>query len=578
MLQPLGAHTHAIREDAATFSPDALKVRVLPPSASDVTVVGHEECREYVKDYRLSDGSERSFLLSRAPRVDAVRSVMEETFPGDAPDPLAWRIQDPSAALSCAGGALVVNGGSGNDGETTATLIEKIEMSGALVFEHGTLSVEGAADGVLGGLYEDAITQAGCLAGFRVTTSGGTTSIAALIQGSVRGEPVPTEAGKQYALRTRVYSAEQSRAEPCLHSSLHPGGAALGGGLAAAPVRVVLEVASVDAVHESAPAWNMLYDDVLLDVPAFATYALVNAASMEVTIALTRIRRSVEVEARRAPPGEDYYTVALGQQVEGNEADLQPGPALEFYAETAPQAEERLAFRYRGRGVAGGRATASGGGHGAVFSVSLPPLRTSADCRLAALALLDDAGLARYSGEYSGWSEVLDGDVWPGDEVVVDVPSRAAAFSAIVREVWIDADDQGGDRSRYRVRFANDAAEPIAIATAAARVESPVVAAEDSAAPPPLAPLPEAEVISVGVGIAIIDAGMAPLESGGFEVRRSDAGWGPGTANLVGRYTTQQFLVERSARVSEFVLRAYDGSTPPRYSRVSTILHVNYPV
>jgi hypothetical protein len=252
---------------------------------------------------------------------------------------------------------------------------------------------------------------------------------------------------------------------------------------------------------------------------------------------------------------------------------------LEFYSADAPLAEERLVIRYRGRSLTAAR-VASGSGNSAVVSVNMPALRTPADCRLAALSLLEDAGQSRYSGEYSPWSDALDGDVLPGHAVAVDLPSRGAAFSAVVREVWIEPADMEGDRSRYRIRFANDAAEAIATETVAARAAQPTLTAESPADPPAgIAPLPEAEVVSFGVGAATIDAGTPPPEGGGFEVRRSDAGWGVGTsANLVGRFTTQQFTVARAARVSEFAVRAYDGSTPPRYSRVSTILHMDWPL
>ncbi len=63
------------------------------------------------------------------------------------------------------------------------------------------------------------------------------------------------------------------------------------------------------------------------------------------------------------------------------------------------------------------------------------------------------------------------------------------------------------------------------------------------------------------------------------EVRYSDAGWGiDNNRNLVGRFTSGSFTLTRYARAQTYFLRSYDGSGPPKYSRYSTALHVNYPL
>ena len=63
------------------------------------------------------------------------------------------------------------------------------------------------------------------------------------------------------------------------------------------------------------------------------------------------------------------------------------------------------------------------------------------------------------------------------------------------------------------------------------------------------------------------------------EVRWSDSGWGPDNdRNLVGRFATQTFTIPRLTRVQNCYLQQYDGSNPPRYSRHTTALHVDYPL
>jgi len=63
------------------------------------------------------------------------------------------------------------------------------------------------------------------------------------------------------------------------------------------------------------------------------------------------------------------------------------------------------------------------------------------------------------------------------------------------------------------------------------------------------------------------------------EVRAHDYGWGQANdRNLLGRFNTQTFTLPRLARTQNYFLRLYDNSSPPRYSRYSAALHVDYPL
>src|SRR5260370_250164 len=75
------------------------------------------------------------------------------------------------------------------------------------------------------------------------------------------------------------------------------------------------------------------------------------------------------------------------------------------------------------------------------------------------------------------------------------------------------------------------------------------------------------------------EVGLPPATGGGCEVWYSDAGWGvDNSRNLVGRFTSSSFTLTRYARAQDYFLRSYDGSAPPKYSRYSTALHVDYPL
>ncbi len=75
------------------------------------------------------------------------------------------------------------------------------------------------------------------------------------------------------------------------------------------------------------------------------------------------------------------------------------------------------------------------------------------------------------------------------------------------------------------------------------------------------------------------NVGASPAGTYYVEVRYSDKGWGAdNNRNLVGRFTSSSFTLTRFARAQDYFLRSYDSSTPPKYSRYSTALHVDYPL
>jgi hypothetical protein len=219
-----------------------------------------------------------------------------------------------------------------------------------------------------------------------------------------------------------------------------------------------------------------------------------------------------------------------------------------------------------------------------VREVALPLPRTSADCEIAALALLDDASQG-WSGEYQAWNRFLPGDasdIFPGDGLDVNIPSRIAAFSAIVREVDIQIVDIASETNRYTLRFV-DAGDPsLGFTFSAALVKQTQVLTPIDVTEVGnyyLPDLTEAAVTIVTSTTVTIDIGFTPVAGGGVEVRYSDEGWGAGyNGNLVGRYTNESFALTRYARAQTYFLKNFDGSSPPKYSRYSTALHVDYPL
>ncbi len=251
--------------------------------------------------------------------------------------------------------------------------------------------------------------------------------------------------------------------------------------------------------------------------------------------------------------------------------------------------------RYRGQGRAVARVTNSAsiaaqqngtddGIRAVVRHVQAPAPRTASDCEIAALALLDGVAPVSWLGAYETWSDFLPGgaqDIFPGDGVQVNVLSRDAVFTAIVRQVEIDVRDLEGEHSNYKIQFADDFAVPLAFSFEAGQVSLPVTLTMMTTAQVGALYLPDltaAEITAVSSTSVTVDTGVSPPVGGGFEVRWSNTGWSQGNdRNLIGRFNTQTFTLPRVGKVQNYYLRQYDASSPPRYSRYTVALHLDYP-
>jgi hypothetical protein len=393
---------------------------------------------------------------------------------------------------------------------------------------------------------------------------------------------------------------EVYRSEETFHSSMHPAGSGWGGAGVAADVRFVLEVQDIDPSTPAATvaAATVLYDGVVSNAPGFCTYALVNAANMQCSVAYTYVTHISLAEVRTALPGSGYETQAVGALSDGAECEIASSTSLDFYPQYVPPLNTLIVASYRGSGravaevvnsvsIASLQSGGDNGERGIVRTMKTPSARTQADCENAALAILDDAGGPAWSGVYQTWSDFLPGaaaDIFPGDGLAVNVPSRSAVFDAIVRSVGIDLVDAADDRGMYTIEFANDLAAPLAMQDSSSPLtislqDMPVQLSTGQVGNYYLANLTEAQITQVTSTTVSVDAGIAPASEEGIEVRAHDYGWGVSNdRNLVGRFNTQTFSLARLAATQNYFLRLYDNSSPPRYSRCAAALHVDYPL
>ncbi|HSZ61021.1 MAG TPA: hypothetical protein VK828_04455 [Terriglobales bacterium] len=598
---PLATNIYDLAESTPAFSPSDLQLQGVNRLVNDLTILGPLEPGAHVKDYFCGDGFTTYFYMSQKPftRSSQValynRIILDETY--TELDPTHWNVTDPLGVITVNNGQLRVGGGTGIDGQTLLSFIEAVELGGATMLEHGDVVFNGPSNGVIGGLYTGAVSIANCLAGFRVTPSGSYCSIQALIDGQVTGTPLITQAGHHYVFTTTLYPTETYRMQQVFHSSLYPAGSPRGGAAVNCDVRVVLEVQDIDPTNPATQIAlaTVLFDDIIPSAPGFCTYALINAGVIECSLAFTYIWLPVDALVRGTPSGGVPSTILAGSLLDGAQCQVTTSPALEFYPEYIPPANELLEVSYRAQGHAIARVINSAsmqahqhggddGARGSVREIGLPLPRTSADCEIAALALLDDAGQG-WSGEYQAWNQFLPGaaiDIFPGDGLAVNVPSRLAIFTAIVREVDVQIINVGTETSRYTLKFV-DAGDPslefvfVAALMKQTQVLTPIDVTKVGSYY--LSDLTDAEVTIVTSTTVTIDVGFTPIAGGGIEVRYSDEGWGMGySGNLIGRYTSESFALTRYARAQSYFLRSYDGSSPPKYSRYSAALHVDYPL
>jgi hypothetical protein len=593
---PLGERSYTLDESDASFSPQGLKLRTNDRTLNDFVLIGNSEPQAHVKDYFVGDSLSLKFYLSQPPFSRTTRTIVDEEYRGVALNQTIWDATDPASTIGVAGGKLQVSGGTGRDGETTVRFSEHIELGGAWILQHGDVVFNAASNGVLGGLYNGYVSVPACLAGFRIVPAGATSNLQAIVTGSLTGPVMTVNPLHRYVLTTRLFSTEIYRRQQTFHSSIHPGGRGRGGNDIAANVRVVLEVHDIDSANPGsvvAPS-TVLYDGVVLSAPGFCIYALVNSADLHCSLAFTRILRPSDIEIRSAFPGQPYRTRLSGSLSEGAECRVSSEPALLFYPGFTPASNELISVHYRSSGRAAARLTDPGsiaqhargiddGVRGTVRKVKSPPAWNSADCELAALALLDDSDKPGWTGEYQAWSGFLPGgatDIFPGDLLQVHVPSQAPSFNAIVREVDLELRDLRGERSLYTLRFDDQGAASLAMEFETAQVASPLNLIASTVGAQQEVFLPDvsgAEVIATSSTTITIDAGVAPI-AGGFEVRLTDYGWGPDNdRNLLGRFVTQSFTVPRFGHAQTCYVRQFDSSSPTRYSRFSSALHIDYP-
>ena len=597
LLQPVGSLTHALSDADGTLDIHALQVGAVRELANDVTLSGEEEPAALLNEFFIGDGTTSVFGLSDVAFRAAERTLIDDAFGQAAFDPNVWAIADPGAHLSVTSAGLTMTGGNGFDGQTTLTALDAIEMGGTIVVELGSVALGAASDGMLGGMYEGPTALANCFAGFRVRQSAGVTVVVTVLNGVEVGSTFTPVAGHKYSLRLRLHCVENQRVMQRYYSMVdgvvESFGSAAG---VAAPMDVVFDLVDEGAASNT-PA-TVLYDSAavgaVVGTPATCAFVAANSTQIFGAVGSVSVTRPGSVWVASTLPSGVQQTRLMGIAGEGVDCVVEYGAATKvtFFAGRVPVAGERLCMQYRGqrRSVARLADAASiaaetlSGGPGTsrwLGKVLQPAARSSVDCESAAQALLAFA-TSRTAAVAGTYVAVNPADMWPGD--VLSVTSEGVVSALLVRSVAIEDGGAAPEVRTYRVSFANDWAtewaDGLGLKLSEAIAEDAVLPVMAATAPGAvLANLQQLAVTSLTTTAIGVDAGVAPSAGGGFEVRRRDWAFGPGSdGDLVLRSPVQNFSIPRAAQVERYFVRMYDASTPPVYSRFSSAVFVNAPV
>ncbi len=593
-LTSAGTTVHPLNETDGSLNLAALSLTaaVERALANDVTVCGEHEPVAYVTEYFLGDGTTTQFFLAAEPFfLSASKStIINECFNEAAINESLWSNTGLQGYLGLGASGLVMNGGTGRDGQITLSWIDPVEMGGTLLLEAAGVMLSPGSTGVIAGFFTGLLTQSTCVAGFQVAAQqgGGAVSIQPLIEGTVAGPSYPINPANQYTLRARIHCAEMERAQSFYRSFGDNGPIATGGTIDTCGGKLQLEVQ--EFVNGVAGMPVTLYDGAVPSLPATCT--LVAASSINLigtmrSLMLTSLGSGWVVST---PPSGGPYTRRIGSTAQSAECHIDRSGKLVFYTGSAPIAGEQVAVTYRTIGRAIGRsvnqasqaALASAGSPAVsawIGSVISPAARSSADCRNAASAIEQaSAGVsALWSGAYTATRLSFAADVWPGDALQLTAPSTHLDAQVVVRTVKITYAASVPDLVHYAIHFANDWADDLAIKT------SKTVPA-DAWLPAPIAPtclanLTALTVTALNGSTVTLNTGINPPAGGGFEIRRRDFNFMPGNdPGLVARASLPNITFSRETANDRFYIRMFDASTPPNYSEFSVALFINLPL
>ncbi|HMD20944.1 MAG TPA: hypothetical protein VKH40_11505 [Alloacidobacterium sp.] len=589
-MAPIGNVTHSLNEADGTLQVSRLQASMMKMLANDITVCGEDEPSAYVTEVFAGDGITVLFDLTEDPFFPSSSKTkpLTDLFQSPTVNTLLWQLQDPGGHVSITSNGLTCVGGNGLDGETALCANGNLELGGSLVIESNGLLLSAGSTGILSGLYGGDINAGDCIAGFQVSQVNGSTVLSPLLDGLTAGSSFSPTAGRMYTLRLRMYAKEMQRILQSYYSLGDDGTELWGSTAVPCGLNLVLEVQDMTNGVSEPPV--VLYDGSLSITPSTCRFALLNSTHLVCSIRSVDVTQDGPVWVTSIPPGGNMMTRRIGTTAQGADCKVERSGKLRFYTTSVPQAGEEVfvSYRTKHRAVARMANTVGTSSQGSsqlpatarwIGTVTSPQTMSSADCENAAAALLSlsSSRAAAWKGTYTGWNMETQGDVWPGDLLAITASSANMSANLVVRSVQIDVSCSSPQMNKYTIHFANDWADALAIKTSST-VPSDIWLPQQPQTVEPLANLLTLNA-SINGSALQVSAGVTPPTGGGFEVRRRDWSFGPGTdSDLVLRSPVSNFIIPREAAMEQYFVRMYDGSTPPNYSRFSSAIIVNVPL
>lgn len=587
---PAAIHNLSEADGSLALQNLALNATMKRALANDVTVCGEREPAAYVTEYFLGDGVTTQFNLSAEPFFEpaAGTTLIAELFNEPQINSAVWSTPAGGNFFSLGASGLMMNGGSGYDGQTELTWLDPVEMGGTLLLEAEGLTLANASTGILCGFFTGMQTASECLAGFQAVAQQGTgtVSLQPIVTGSASGTSYTLDPAHQYTLRVRVSCPEMQR-QLATYLSYGDSGAVVEGGQGIqSPAQLLFEIQ--EFVNGVAGMPVILYDGAIANAPDACWVVAASSLNLHGTLRALHLSSLGSCWVTSTPAGGTAVTRRLGTAAQAAECHVERTGRLVFYTGFVPAASEQIAIRYRtvqrsvGRAVNAASQQALAGTAAPIASwigaVTSPSPRSSADCRNAAAVLAQSAASASalWSGTYNATNFDFASDVWPGDALAINATSCNLAAQVVVRSVALSYKSSTPDVVQYAVAFANDWADDLAIktnATVPADAWLPVVVA-----PTVLANLNNIAVTLNGNTVTVVP-GVTPPSGGGFEVRRRDYVFMPGEdTDLLLRGSQANLILPRLSADDRFFLRMYDGAAPPNYSEFSAALFINLPL
>src|SRR6185503_11046754 len=191
-VSSLPASMHALDEADGTLALENLAVTASTrrAMANDITVCGQHEPTTYVTEFFAGDGVTTQFYLSDAVFVPpaAKSTIIRELFNEGQIDLRFWGNPGRRDFLALGPNGLLMQGGSGRDGDAQLAWLDPVEMGGTQLLEATGVALANGSNGVLAGFFTGDRIQQACTAGFKVTAEQGTGAVS--IQPLVLGSPL----------------------------------------------------------------------------------------------------------------------------------------------------------------------------------------------------------------------------------------------------------------------------------------------------------------------------------------------------------------------------------------------------